>query len=187
MAPHSSTLAWKIPWTAGRPGVLRFMVSQRVRQDWATQLNWTEYISNKILNTEVSCDRLQDSRKFYILSFHGRMLTKQKTTYTDSIFSSMLQLDGLIPRKKKSKVKKCIQLQSHLHEKKNCLIFLSFLFPWAPWYCRNFALAMCTVIWPSLFPSLLLSVCWGNGFLEFRCWNLRYRILSSITAFICFH
>ena len=26
----------------GRPGVLRFMGSQRVRHDWATELNWTE-------------------------------------------------------------------------------------------------------------------------------------------------
>ena len=29
-------------WWTGRPGVLRFMGSQRVRQDWATELNWTE-------------------------------------------------------------------------------------------------------------------------------------------------
>ena len=28
-------------WWAGRPGVLQFMGSQRVRQDWATELNWT--------------------------------------------------------------------------------------------------------------------------------------------------
>ena len=28
-------------WT-GRPGVLRFMGLQRVRHDWATELNWTE-------------------------------------------------------------------------------------------------------------------------------------------------
>ena len=29
-------------WWTGRPGVLRFMASQRVRHDWATELNWTE-------------------------------------------------------------------------------------------------------------------------------------------------
>ena len=29
-------------WWTGRPGVLWFMGSQRVRQDWATELNWTE-------------------------------------------------------------------------------------------------------------------------------------------------
>ena len=32
MAPHSSTLAWKIPWTE-EPGRLQSMGSQRVRQD----------------------------------------------------------------------------------------------------------------------------------------------------------
>ena len=29
-------------WWTGRPGVLRFMGSQRVGHDWATGLNWTE-------------------------------------------------------------------------------------------------------------------------------------------------
>ena len=29
-------------WWTGRPGVLRFMGSQRVRHDWATELNWTD-------------------------------------------------------------------------------------------------------------------------------------------------
>ena len=31
-------------WWTGRPGVLRFMGSQRVGHDWATELNWTEVI-----------------------------------------------------------------------------------------------------------------------------------------------
>jgi len=29
-------------WWTGRPGVLRFMGSQRVEHNWATELNWTE-------------------------------------------------------------------------------------------------------------------------------------------------
>ena len=29
-------------WWTGRPGVLQFMGSQRVRHDWATELNWTK-------------------------------------------------------------------------------------------------------------------------------------------------
>ena len=29
-------------WWTGRPGVLRFMRSQRVGHDWATELNWTD-------------------------------------------------------------------------------------------------------------------------------------------------
>ena len=35
MAPHSSTLAWKIPWME-EPGRLQSMGSLRVRHDWAT-------------------------------------------------------------------------------------------------------------------------------------------------------
>ena len=38
MAPHSSTLVWKIPWTE-EPGRLWFMGSLRVRHDWATSLS----------------------------------------------------------------------------------------------------------------------------------------------------
>ena len=38
MAVHSSTLAWKIPWTT-EPGRLPSMGSQRGRQDWATSLS----------------------------------------------------------------------------------------------------------------------------------------------------
>ena len=38
MATHSSTLAWKIPWTE-EPGGLQSMGSLRVRQDWATSLS----------------------------------------------------------------------------------------------------------------------------------------------------
>ena len=38
MAPHSSTLAWKIPWT-GEPGGLQSMGSRRVGHDWATSLS----------------------------------------------------------------------------------------------------------------------------------------------------
>ena len=38
MAPHSSTLAWKIPWTK-EPGRLQSMGPLRVRHDWVTSLS----------------------------------------------------------------------------------------------------------------------------------------------------
>ena len=38
MAPHSSTPAWKIPWTE-EPGRLQSIGSQRVGHDWATSLS----------------------------------------------------------------------------------------------------------------------------------------------------
>ena len=38
MTPHSSTLAWKIPWTE-EPGRLQSMGSLRVRHNWDTSLS----------------------------------------------------------------------------------------------------------------------------------------------------
>ena len=38
MAPHSSTLAWRLPWTE-EPGRLQSMGSLRVGHDWATSLS----------------------------------------------------------------------------------------------------------------------------------------------------
>ena len=38
--PFSSS--WRSWWWTGRPGVLRFMGSQRVWHNWVTELNWTE-------------------------------------------------------------------------------------------------------------------------------------------------
>ena len=40
MATHSSTLAWRIPWTE-EPGGLQFIGPQRVGQDWVTSLSFT--------------------------------------------------------------------------------------------------------------------------------------------------
>ena len=39
MAPHSSTLVWKIPWME-EPDRLQFMESQRVGHDWVTSLSF---------------------------------------------------------------------------------------------------------------------------------------------------
>ena len=43
MAPHSSTLAWKIPWTE-EPGGLQSMGSLRVGHDWAISLSLFTFI-----------------------------------------------------------------------------------------------------------------------------------------------
>ena len=43
MAPHSSTLSWKIPWM-GESGRMRSMGSLRVRHDWATSLSRFTFI-----------------------------------------------------------------------------------------------------------------------------------------------
>ena len=46
MAPHSSTLAWKIPWTE-EPGRLQSMGSLRVRHDWATSLSLFTFMQRR--------------------------------------------------------------------------------------------------------------------------------------------
>ena len=43
MAPHSSTLAWKIPWME-EPGRLQSMGSLRVGHDWATSLSFFTFM-----------------------------------------------------------------------------------------------------------------------------------------------
>ena len=43
MAPHSSTLAWKIPWME-EPSRLQSMGSLRVRHDWATSLSLITFL-----------------------------------------------------------------------------------------------------------------------------------------------
>ena len=43
MAPHSSNLAWKVPWTE-EPGRLQSMGSLRVRHDWASSLSFFTFM-----------------------------------------------------------------------------------------------------------------------------------------------
>ena len=45
MAIHSSTIAWKIPWTE-EPGRLQSMGSQRVGLDWATSLSLSNAVTS---------------------------------------------------------------------------------------------------------------------------------------------
>ena len=47
MATHSSTLAWRIPWTE-EPGRLQSMGSQRVGHDWVTSLSLSFTIRVKL-------------------------------------------------------------------------------------------------------------------------------------------
>ena len=48
MAIHSSTIAWKIPWTE-KPGRLQSVGLQRVGHDWATSLSLSLYIMDGYL------------------------------------------------------------------------------------------------------------------------------------------
>ena len=53
MAPHSSTLAWKIPWTE-ESGRLQSVRSQRVRHYWVTSLSLFTFMHWKEMATHSS-------------------------------------------------------------------------------------------------------------------------------------
>ena len=56
-------------WWTGRPGVLWSMGLQRVKHDWATELNWTKL--NSSISTMIICD-------FPLLQETGNYFTKQE-------------------------------------------------------------------------------------------------------------
>ena len=53
MAPHSGTLAWKVPWTE-EPGGLQSMGSLRVGHYWATSLTFHFHSLEKEMATHSS-------------------------------------------------------------------------------------------------------------------------------------
>ena len=61
MAPHSSTLAWKIPW-AEEPGRLQSMGSLRVGHDWATSLSFSLSCIGEGNGNPLQCSCLENPR-----------------------------------------------------------------------------------------------------------------------------
>ena len=63
MAPHSSTLAWKIPWME-EPGRLQFMGSRRVGHNWTTSTNFHVSLScvGEGNGNPLQCSCLENSR-----------------------------------------------------------------------------------------------------------------------------
>ena len=62
-ATHSSTLAWRSPWTE-KPGRLQWMGLQRVRHDWVTKYTGTQpnlepwfHWAVELTNVETACSR----------------------------------------------------------------------------------------------------------------------------------
>ena len=61
MAPHSSTLAWKIPWTK-EPGRLQSMGLRRVGHDWATSLSLFTFMHWRRKWQPLQCSCLENPR-----------------------------------------------------------------------------------------------------------------------------
>ena len=61
VAPHSSTLAWRIPWTE-ESGRLQSMESQRVGHDWATSLSLFTFMRWRRRWKPLQCSCLENPR-----------------------------------------------------------------------------------------------------------------------------
>ena len=67
-SPTRCTWVWvnsRSWWWTGRPGMLWFTGSQRVRHDWATELNWTESKSLTYVNFYKFLDFFNQCYHFY--------------------------------------------------------------------------------------------------------------------------
>ena len=74
-------------WWTGRPGVLRFMELQRVRHDWATELNWTELALDLELQSWKEKDKFNSS--INLLSYNGFLNYQTDSTLSLSTFISV--------------------------------------------------------------------------------------------------
>ena len=61
MAPHSSTLAWEIPWIE-EPGGLQSMGLQRVGHDWETSLSLLTFMRWRRHGNPLQCSGLENPR-----------------------------------------------------------------------------------------------------------------------------
>ena len=61
MAPHSSTLAWKIPWTE-EPGRLQSTRLLRVGHDWVTSLSLFTFMLGEGNGNPLQCSCLENPR-----------------------------------------------------------------------------------------------------------------------------
>ena len=61
LAPHSSALAWKIPWTE-EPGGLQSMWSRRAVHDWETSLSLFAFMIGEGNGNPLHCSCLENPR-----------------------------------------------------------------------------------------------------------------------------
>ena len=99
MAPHSSTLAWKIPWME-EPGGLKSMWSLRVGHDWVTSLSRIGERNGNPL--QCSCLENPRDRGAWWAAVYG--VTQSRTRLT-RLSSSSLNKSDLVGSRVTSEVK----------------------------------------------------------------------------------
>ena len=93
MAPHSSTLAWKIPWTE-EPGRLQSMGSLRVRHDWVTSLSLS--CTGEGNGNPLQCSCLENPRDggAWWAAVYGVTQGQKRLKWLSSSSSSVYMLGG---------------------------------------------------------------------------------------------
>ena len=94
MAPHSSTLAWKIPWTE-EPDGLQSMGSLRVRHDWAMSLSRIGEGNGNLLH----CSCLENPRDVgaWWVAVYGVAQSRTRLKWLSSILQHPVCLAGVLP------------------------------------------------------------------------------------------
>ena len=92
MAPHSSTLAWKIPWTE-EPGRLQSMGSLRVWHDWATSLSLSLSCIGEGNGNPLQCSCLENPRDggAWWAAFYGVAQSRTQLKRLNSSSSMLIQ------------------------------------------------------------------------------------------------
>ena len=87
MAPHSSTLAWRIPWME-EPGRLESTGSLRVGHDWATSLSLSCIGEGNSNPLQYSCLENHMDGGAWWATVHG--VAKSRTRLSDFTFTTLL-------------------------------------------------------------------------------------------------
>ena len=85
MAPHSSTLAWKIPWME-EPGGLQSMGSLRVRHDWVTSLSLSCIGEGNGNPLQCSCLENPRNGRAWWAAVYGVAQSRTRVKWLNSIF-----------------------------------------------------------------------------------------------------
>ena len=98
MAPHSCTLAWKIPWME-EPGRLQSMGSQIVRHDWATSLPFSLSCIGEGNGNPLQCSCLENPRddRAWWAAVCGVAQSRTRLKRLSSSSSSKFEIGSLKP------------------------------------------------------------------------------------------
>ena len=153
-------------WWTGRPGMLRFMGLQRVRNDWATELNWTDTLIRKLRPKQLTdlpkiralSLYVMEHRFFKIVIKH----TKHKI-YHFRHFNEKISLFWAFRVVLSGKEPTCQwRRPKHLHQTPRCCVCVEVWGPWptAPQFrvdlgstlCSNRSLHSHPILFSCLFP-----------------------------------